>query len=106
MADELAQHTGLPRKQIITIHNAVVSESVLAKAAAPVPHPWFTPGEPPVVLGVGRLTEQKDFPTLLRAFARVRSTQPARLIIVGDGKPEARAELMRLAAELGCATDV
>ena len=106
VADELAQHTGLPREQIITIHNAVVSESVLAKAAAPVPHPWFAPGEPPVVLGVGRLTEQKDFPTLLRAFARVRSTQPARLVIVGDGKPEARAELMRLAAELGCATDV
>ena len=43
---------------------------------------------------------------MLRAFARVRSTQPARLVIVGDGKPEARAELMRLAAELGCATDV
>ena len=106
VADELAQHTGLPREQIVTIHNAVVSESVLAKAAAPVPHPWFAPGEPPVVLGVGRLTEQKDFPTLLRAFARVRSTQPARLVIVGDGKPEARAELMRLAAELGCAMDV
>ena len=33
-----------------------------------------SPGQPPVVLGVGRLTEQKDFPTLLRAFARVRST--------------------------------
>ena len=34
VADELAQHTGLPRKQIVAIHNAVVSDAVLAKAAA------------------------------------------------------------------------
>jgi glycosyltransferase involved in cell wall biosynthesis len=106
VADELAQHTGLPREQIATIHNAVVSESVLAKASEPVPHPWFAPGEPPAILGVGRLTEQKDFPTLIRAFARVRSELAARLVIVGEGKPEARAELMRLAADLGCAADV
>ena len=106
VADELSQHTGLPREQIVTIHNAVVNATVLAKAAEPVPHPWFAPGEPPVILGVGRLTEQKDFPTLVRAFARVRASRAARLVIVGEGKAEARAELMRLAAELGCAEDV
>ncbi len=106
VADELAQHTGLPRAQIVTIHNAVVSDAVLAKAAAPVPHPWFGESQPPVILGVGRLTAQKDFPTLVRAFARVRSQLPARLVIVGEGKPDARAELTRLAAELGCAEDL
>ena len=62
VGDELARHTGLPREQIVTIHNAVVSDAVLAKAAESVPHPWFAPGQPPVVLGVGRLTEQKDLP--------------------------------------------
>ena len=106
VAEELAHHTGLRRDQIVTIHNAVVSESVLAKAALPVPHPWFAPGQPPVILGVGRLTEQKDFATLIRAFARVRSEQPARLVIVGEGKAEARAELVRLAEGLGCDADL
>jgi glycosyltransferase involved in cell wall biosynthesis len=106
VADELAEHTGLPRDQIVTIHNAVVSDSVLAKSLAPVPHPWFGKGLPPVVLGVGRLTEQKDFPTLIRAFAHVRAQVPVRLVIVGEGKPEARAELMHLAGELGCAEDL
>ncbi len=106
VADELARHTGLPRKQIVVIHNAVVSDAVLAKAAEPVPHPWFAPGQPPVILGVGRLTEQKDFPTLIRAFARVRSERASRLVIVGDGKPEARAALLRLASALGCADDL
>ena len=106
VADELAQHTGLPRAQIVTVHNAVVSDSVLTKAMAPVLHPWFGPNRPPVILGVGRLTEQKDFPTLIRAFARIRAERPVRLVIVGEGKPEARAELTALADELGCGEDL
>ena len=55
------------------------------------------------MLGVGRLVEQKDFPTLLRAFALVRQLRPARLVILGDGTAEARRELEAVAAGLGCA---
>jgi glycosyltransferase involved in cell wall biosynthesis len=79
---------------------------MLAKASEPVSHPWFTPGQPPVILGVGRLTPQKDFPTLLRAFALVRRQRPARLVIVGEGRTEAKEALLRLAIELGCPDDV
>lgn len=106
VADEVAQHTGLTRDQIVTIHNAVVNRSMLTKAGEPVPHPWFALGEPPVILGVGRLTPQKDFPTLLRAFALVRARRRARLVIVGEGRADARDSLLKLAAELGCAEDV
>ena len=54
------------------------------------------------MLGVGRLEKQKDFPTLVRAFARVTSVRPARLLILGDGKkPLPRQELLELIAELG-----
>jgi glycosyltransferase involved in cell wall biosynthesis len=41
-------------------------------ARMPLSHPWFAPGQPPVILGAGRLVDQKDFPTLIRAFARLR----------------------------------
>jgi glycosyltransferase involved in cell wall biosynthesis len=51
------------------------------------------------VLSVGRLSKQKDFGTLLRAFARVREDRPARLVILGDG-PE-RSMLESLISELG-----
>jgi glycosyltransferase involved in cell wall biosynthesis len=67
-------------------------------------HPWFAPGQPPVVLGVGRLTRQKDFPTLLRAFGKLRQQRAARLIILGEG--EDRPSLQALAAELGVTDDV
>ncbi|MGB5494721.1 MAG: glycosyltransferase, partial [Sedimenticolaceae bacterium] len=53
----------------------------------------------PVILGAGRLTEQKDFATLLRAFARMQALRPVRLVILGEGR--LRGELERLADELG-----
>jgi glycosyltransferase involved in cell wall biosynthesis len=56
-----------------------------------------------VVLGVGRLTSQKDFPTLIRAAAEVHSQRPVRLMILGEG--EDRASLEQLAQELGMGGD-
>jgi len=50
-------------------------------------------------LAVGRLCQQKDYPNLLRAFARISGTQNApRLAIVGDGP--LRADLDAMAAAL------
>ena len=106
VADRLARKTGLPRAAIRTVYNPVVVPELPALAAEPVAHPWFRPGGPPVVLGVGRLVEQKDFPTLLRAFALVRQRRPARLVILGDGPAEARRDLEAVAAGLGCAEDL
>ncbi len=70
----------------------------------PLDHPWFSPGVAPVVLGVGRLTRQKNFGTLISAFARLRATKPARLIILGEG--EERSHLENLVQERGLAGDV
>jgi glycosyltransferase involved in cell wall biosynthesis len=47
---------------------------------------------------------QKDFATLLKAFARLRRTRPAKLIILGDG--EGKEDLEALAETLGIRTDV
>jgi glycosyltransferase involved in cell wall biosynthesis len=86
------------------IYNPVITPAILAQARQTPNHPWFAPGEPPVILGVGRLTRQKDFPTLLRAFAALRRQRPARLIILGEG--EDRPALEALIAELGLTDDV
>ena len=104
VAENLAETTGLPRKRIATIYNPVVTPEVIEQASAPLAHPWFVPGSPPVVLGAGRLVEQKDFPTLLQAFARVRAQRPVRLVLLGEGKE--RAALTGLARDLGIAADV
>jgi glycosyltransferase involved in cell wall biosynthesis len=104
VADELVQFTGIPRAHIQTIYNPVVRPELRDKAQAPVDHPWFRPGEPPVVVGVGRLTAQKDFPSLMRSVAQVRQHRRVRLLILGEG--EQRSELEELARELGIEQDV
>jgi glycosyltransferase involved in cell wall biosynthesis len=98
-ADDLARTTGVPRERIEVVHNPIVTPQLMELAKASLDHPWFRPGEPPVVVSVGRLSQQKDFGTLLRAFARVRDRRPARLVILGEG-PE-RRNLETLVAELG-----
>jgi glycosyltransferase involved in cell wall biosynthesis len=103
-ADDLARTTGLPRDGIEVVYNPVITSSLMSLAQRKSDHPWLAAGQPPVILGVGRLTRQKDFPTLVRAFAEVRRRRPARLIILGEG--EDRAALEALAAELGVAGDV
>jgi 1,2-diacylglycerol 3-alpha-glucosyltransferase len=53
-----------------------------------------------VLISVGRLAPEKNWDTLVRAFARVQEEHPgARLVLIGDGA--ARAGLEALAAELG-----
>jgi len=67
-------------------------------------HQWFRDGEPPVVLGVGRLVKVKDFRTLIDAFERVRRKRVVRLMILGEG-PE-KQELASRIRELGLDFDV
>src|SRR5574337_725737 len=104
VADDVACVTGLPREHITTIYGPVVTPELHEKMHAPLDHPWLAPGSPPVLLAVGRLVAQKDFPTLLKAFARVRAVRPARLLILGEGKKRTQLEL--LARQLGVAADV
>jgi len=99
VAQDTAAVTGIPSTRIRVVRNPVVTPRLHALAERPPDHPWFEMDAGPVVLGAGRLTEQKDFELLIRAFARVRETHPARLVILGEGR--LRGELERLADSLG-----
>ncbi len=109
VADDLAAHAGIPRQRITTVYNPVVGPDLFAKAKEPLDHPWFAPGAPPVILAAGRLDPQKDFCTLIWAFAQVQAKRPARLMILGAAslaKPAHAVELKTLAATLGVEDDV
>jgi glycosyltransferase involved in cell wall biosynthesis len=104
LADDVAQHAGIPASRIKILKNPTFSKDLLLKAQEPVDHPWFREKTVPVILGVGRLTRQKDFPTLIRAVALVRRTRPVKLVILGEGND--RGLLQRLIAELALQDDV
>lgn len=104
VAEDLAQTASLPRDRIQTIYNPVINPEMLANAKEPVDHPWFASSEIPVILGVGKLEPQKDFPNLIHAFAKVRQSHPARLVILGWG-PD-RPELEALVKDLGLQDEI
>lgn len=104
VADDLITTIGLPAEKVHVIHNPVVTPDLLARTRERVDDPWLVDVDPPVLLAVGRLSPQKDYPTLLRAFALLRRRRPVRLLILGEGP--LRADLETEAASLGIRDDV
>jgi glycosyltransferase involved in cell wall biosynthesis len=94
----------IPRSRIQVIYNPIATSDLREKSAAILEHPWFKECEPPVVLAVGRLTRQKGFNILIRAFSRVRRTRAVRLMILGEG--EERPFLEDLIRQLGLEQEV
>jgi glycosyltransferase involved in cell wall biosynthesis len=103
-AVDAARIAGIDVTTVEVVPSPLVPDDVAARAREPVDHPFFAAGQPPVVLGVGRLAFDKDFSTLVRAFALVRRARPARLLILGEG-PQ-RQHLPRVADDCGVADDV
>lgn len=90
---------------ISVIPNGVDLDRVEQRARAPFDHPFLHTGLP-VLVSMGRLAPQKGFDMLIRALARLRKTQDARLLLIGTGKAEQRAQLDALAAQEGVADAV
>ncbi len=93
----------VPPAKVRTIANPAIPPFIWEKAAEEIAHPFFTEKHP-LVLSAGRLDIEKDFGTLIRAFALVRKRLPARMLILGEG--EERANLQSLIRELGLEGDV
>lgn len=88
---------GLADDRINVIRNPVDVERLRSLASAG--RPLSNHGDEPYVVSLGRLTEQKDHPTLLRAYAASALRVSHRLVIVGDGVW--LGQLKQLAEELG-----
>lgn len=99
VAQDIVAITGLPRERIQVIPNPVLVPEMYVLAREEIAHPWLATPDIPIIMGAGRLTAQKDFHTLLRAFTLVLAKRPVRLIILGEGQD--RNSLAMLARELG-----
>lgn len=104
IAEDLARHLRVPSDRIHVLPNPTITDDLFRRAAEDVQHPWFAPGQPPVIVAAGGLRQQKDFSTLIRAFGRARTAFDCRLVILGEGRQ--RERLLNLAAELGLADSI
>ena len=101
VADDLTSVTGIMRDRITVIYNPIVTREFDVLSHEVARHPWLADGAPSFLLGVGRLSAQKDFALLISAFTSVAQTRNIRLILLGEGP--LRANFMAQAQTLGVA---
>lgn len=99
VADDLAREINFPREKISVVFNSVDLKKIEKKCQEPANHPWLRNKTFPILLAVGRLTVEKDYPTLLRAFSIAVKQKDLRLIILGEGKK--RRELEEMIVKMG-----
>jgi glycosyltransferase involved in cell wall biosynthesis len=104
MRKHYIERLSLPKEKVHVVPNPVITPEFYIKANERIDHPWFKAGQPPVILGVGRLDWTKDFPTLIRAFAELRKNMDVRLMILGEGTD--RPKLEEMVRELDIKKDV
>ncbi len=96
IAQEL-RRLGLAENRVHVIHNPVDAERLRRLAASD--RPLKLSDKIPYIVSIGRLAEQKDQRTLLRAYASSALRRSHRLVIVGEGNQ--RSHLEQLGRDLG-----
>jgi len=96
--DEMANHYDLKDEDISIIHNPVQVSNICHLSEADIDSDALNK-DAELLVSVGRLSEQKDMATTIRAFARLRERRDVELAILGDG--DRKADLLRLTDNLG-----
>ncbi len=99
-AEDLEQNRIAPPQSVQVVDNPILTPEVYKQMREKPDHPWYHPKRQAILIGVGSLTEQKDFFTLIRAIKRVRDNRDCRLIILGEGCQRAELELLVKSLEL------
>ena len=104
VADSVRRETSVDDDDVAVLYNPIELDEIRTTAADPVAEesvrPWLESDRFETLFTVGRIESQKDIPTLLRAFRRVREQRPnARLVVAGTGSR--RDRLVSMAEDLG-----
>ncbi|HFJ9471299.1 glycosyltransferase [Bacillus paranthracis] len=93
------------KDHISVVYNPVVCSWIYEKAQEPV-EDWILEIDKKLLLAVGRLTDAKDYPTMLMAFKKSleNTSASSHLLIVGEG--ELREEVESCIKELGLHNNV
>jgi len=84
LAKDLAKYWHISEKKINVIPNPIDIDNIQNLAKSRINHPWFY-SQTPIIVAVGRLTGQKGFSFLIKAFSQVLSQFKAKLVILGQG---------------------
>ena len=86
------------------IYNPIKIKEINDLSNESINHPWLLDNKFPLIISIGRLTKDKDFSNLIKAFSILRKNIFAKLIIIGDG--EEKSNLINLIRNLNIQNDV
>lgn len=101
--EDLTENFSINKEKISVIYNPIEVEKIKDMSSEKIEDLEFA-GEQKVIVSVGRLVEQKNFPLLFNAFKKVKESIDCKLVIVGKGHLE--QSLKNLSEELGVFDDV
>ncbi len=95
VADDYQDFTGSPGDLIHTLYNPIPVDTIIAqsKETPAKSFTWHNP-ELPLIVAMGRLSKQKDYPTLFKALAYLKKNKPVNLLILGTGELRDRLQLI------------
>ncbi len=100
VSEDLVQLFDLNRSKVHETFNPII----LPDPESLNTRPDYFPETGPVILAIGRLVPQKDYQTVLKAFAKYRASAEGHLVVLGDGPLQ--EDMKALAAELGVSEHV
>ncbi|MED4079848.1 glycosyltransferase [Halalkalibacterium halodurans] len=98
VSSDVTEYAAISKEKVVTIYNPIDIKDIRTKAQHYTGNDWLDKKDTLVILAIGRLVEQKDFTTLIKAFAKLRQTLDCKLVILGEG-PE-KDSLLQLTYEL------
>lgn len=104
LADSLSDFAKIERSKIRVIYNPAFDDREQVDSFKEPPHAWLKEKTCPVIVTAGRLMVQKDYATLIEAFAQLRQHREAKLVILGEGP--LRGDLEDLVDTLGVSDSV
>jgi len=99
---DILKITGIAESRVHVIRNPVITAEMMIQSDSIPEHAWLSLArsaeDVPLIMAAGRLSYQKGFDILIRAFAELVKQRPARLIVLGEGAE--RERLSGLAKQL------
>ena len=91
-AKDISMIANIPIDKIDVIYNPILSDDFFKISNKKVEDKWINTVKLPLVISAGRLSEEKDFITLIRAFKLVLNEIDCRLMIFGEGDQKSKLE--------------
>ena len=92
VAIDLIDNYKINIKKIEVVNNPIDYNWLLSLSAKPCKDSYLKQSSSKFIIGLGALTKQKDFETLIRAFSIVKKTHNCKLIILGEGPERQKLE--------------